>query len=180
VAARRLDAAPWLLVRPRTLSLRPRTTGFLTVSSRVPRTARAGDHGALIVLTTRPIRGARVAVRMRLGVVVVVRAPGRVSRRLELRRLRVRRARAGRVLDLYMANRGNVTELLPRRSVTVTLRRGRRVLARLYPAPREFLPRTIGIVSARYTGPVRGSATAFVEVSPGSGRTLRRTYHLRL
>jgi hypothetical protein len=180
VAGRRLDAARWLLVRPRRLSLRPRTTGSLTVSSLVPRGARAGDHGALIVLTTRPIRGARVAVRMRLGVVVVVRAPGPVSRRLELRRLRVRRIRGSRVLELYVANRGNVTEVLPRGRMTLTLRRGRRILARLHPAPRELLPRTVGIVSVRYRGRARGPATALVEVSPEPGRTLRRTYHLRL
>lgn len=180
VAGRRLDAARWLLVRPRRLSLRPRTTGSLTVSSLVPRGARAGDHGALIVLTTRPIRGARVAVRMRLGVVVVVRAPGPVSRRLELRRLRIRRLRASRVLELYVANRGNVTELLPRGRVSLTLRQGRRVLARVHPAPRELLPRTIGIVSVRYRGRARGPATAVVEVSPESRRLLRRTYHLRL
>lgn len=180
VPPRRLDAASWLVVRPRTLTLRPRATGSLTVSSLVPRGARAGDHGALIVLTTRPIRGARVAVRMRLGVLVVVRAPGRIIRRLELRRLRVRRLGASRGLDLYVANRGNVAEVLPRGRVTLTLRRGRRILARLHPAPRELLPRTIGIVSARYTGRLRGRATAVVELSTEPGRTARRTYYLRL
>ena len=180
VPPRRLDAASWLLVRPHSLSLRPRTAGSLTVSSLIPRGARAGDHGALIVLTTRPIRGARVAVRMRLGVVVVVRAPGPVSRRLELRRLRVRRLRASRVLELYVANRGNVTEVLPRGRVTITLRRGRRILAHLHPAPRELLPRTTGIMAARYVGRARGPATALVELSPAPGMTVRRTYHLRL
>jgi hypothetical protein len=180
VPRRRLDATSWLDVRPRTLSLGPRTTGSLTVSSLVPRGARAGDHGALIVLTTRPIRGARVAVRMRLGVVVVVRAPGALRHQLELRRLRVRRLRAARLLELYVANRGNVTEVLPRGRVTVTLRRSGRILAHLHPAPRELLPRTTGIVAARYAGRARGPATALVEVSPEPGRTLRRTYHLRL
>lgn len=180
VAGRRLGAARWLLVRPRRLSLRPRTTGSLTVSSLVPRGARAGDHGALIVLTTRPIQGARVAVRMRLGVVVVVRAPGPVSRRLELRRLRIRRVHATRVLELYVANRGNVTEVLPRGRMTLTLRRGRRTLARLHPAPRELLPRTIGIVSARYIGRARGPASALVELPYAPGRTLRRAFRIRL
>jgi hypothetical protein len=180
VPRRRLDAASWLLVRPRTLSLRPRATGSLTVSALVPRGARAGDHGALIVLTTRPIRGASVAVRMRLGVLAVVRAPGQITRRLELRRLHVRRVRAGHVLDIYVANRGNVTEVLPRGRVTVTLRDGRLTLARLHPAPRELLPRTIGIVSARYTGRARGRATALVEVSTESGRMVRRAFRIRL
>ena len=176
----RAAAASWLSVRPHVLSLRPRSEGSLTVSSIVPRNARPGDHGALIVLTTRPIRGARVAVRMRLGVLVVMRAPGRLTRRLELRRLRVRPLRSSRVVDLYVANRGNVTEVLKRGQSTVTLRRGRRILARLHPAPRELLPRTIGIMSARYAGRARGPATALVELAAESGRIVRRSYHLRL
>jgi hypothetical protein len=84
------------------------------------------------------------------------------------------------VVDLYVANRGNVTEVLKRGQSTVTLRRGRRILARLHPAPRELLPRTIGIVSARYAGRVRGPATALVELAAESGRIVRRSYHLRL
>ena len=54
-------------------------------SSRLPMTVEPGDHDALVLLTTRPRRGPAVAVRMRIGVVVVVRAPGRVVRRLALR-----------------------------------------------------------------------------------------------
>jgi hypothetical protein len=176
----RNDAAGWLTVRPRKIALRSRATGSLTISSSVPRGVRPGDHGALVLLTTRPIRGARVAVRMRLGVVVVVRAPGRVARRLELRRLRVRRVRSSRVLELYVANRGNVTEVLHRGRVTITLRRGGRILARLHTAPRELLPRTTGIAQARYAGRARGRATALVELSYDAGRTLRRAFAIGL
>jgi hypothetical protein len=174
-------ATSWLAVRPRRLVLRPGTKGSLTIVSRVPRRARPGDHSALVLLTTHPIRGARVAVRMRLGVVVVVRAPGRVSRHLELRRLRVRRVGRRRVLELVVANRGNVTEVLPSRCLTVTLRRRQSIFARLQPASRQLLPRTTGIVQVRYSGRVRGRITALVELSsePGGG-AVRRTYHLRL
>jgi hypothetical protein len=176
----RAAAASWLAVRPRTLSLRPRSTGSLTVSSLVPPGSRAGDHGALIVLTTRPIQGARVAVRMRLGVLVLVRAPGTVSRRLELRRLRVRRLRTSRILELYVANRGNVAEVLQRGRVTITLRRGRLVLTRLRPPPRELLPHSAGLVVARYVGRARGPVTAEVEVANGSGQATRRAFRIRL
>src|SRR5205823_9065125 len=93
-------AVSWLTVRPRRLVLPPGTKRPLTIASSVPRRARPGDHNALVLLTTRPIRGARVAVRMRLGIVVVVRAAGRTSRPLELRNLRVRRLGSRRMLDL--------------------------------------------------------------------------------
>ena len=180
VPRRRAAAASWIAVRPRTLSLRPRSAGSLTVSSLVPPGSRAGDHGALIVLTTRPIRGARVAVRMRLGVLVLVRAPGAVSRRLELRRLRVRRLRTSRMLELYVVNRGNVAEVLQRGRVTITLRRGRGVLTRLRPPARELLPHTAGLVVARYIGRARGPVTAEVEVANGSGKATRRAFRIRL
>jgi hypothetical protein len=175
------SARSWLTVRPRSLVLPPRTKASLTISARVPRRARPGDHNALVVLTTRPIRGARVAVRMRLGVVVVVRAPGRTSRQLELRRLRVRRTRSARVLELVVANRGNVSEVLQRGRISIVLHRGETVFARLQPPARGLLPRTIGIVQARYAGRVRGRMTALVELSYGpGGGVLRRAFHIRL
>jgi hypothetical protein len=177
----RRTATSWLTVRPRQLAIPPGRGASLTISSTVPRRARPGDHNALVLLTTSPIRGSRVAVRMRLGVVVVVRAPGRVSRRLELRRLRVRRIGSTRVLELLVANRGSVTETLQRERLTMILRRGRRIVARPQPAARELLPGTRGIVQARYAGRARGRVTAIVELSYGpGGTTLRRVYHLRL
>ena len=171
----------WLTVRPRRLALPPGTKGSLTIASHVPRRARPGDHNALVVLTTRPVHGARVAVRMRLGVLVVVRAPGRMSRRLELRRLRVRRIGPRRMLELLVANRGDVTEVLQRGRLKVTLRRGRRVVARLHAAVRELLPQTTGLAQARYSGRVRGRVTALVELAydPGGG-VVRRAFHIRL
>jgi hypothetical protein len=174
-------ATRWLTVRPRRLVLRPGAQASLSIHSHVPRRARPGDHDALVVLTTRPVRGANVAVRMRLGVMVVVRAPGRTSRRLELRRLLVRRVGRARILELMIANRGNVTEVLAGRRLTVTLRRGDRIVARLQPASRQLLPRTKGLVQARYAGRVRGRVAAIVELSDDAGGGLvRRTYHLRL
>ena len=88
------SAAGWLTLRPAHIRLAPHAAAALRVSARVPPRAEPGDHDALVLLSARPLGQARVSVRLRLGVVVVVRAPGAVVRRLKLRRLRL--ARRGR------------------------------------------------------------------------------------
>ena len=85
----RRTAAGWLGFRPRTLSLRPGATGSVTIASTVPARAEPGDHDALVLFTTRRRVTDGLAVRVRMGVVVVVRAPGAVVHRIELRALRV-------------------------------------------------------------------------------------------
>ena len=85
----RRTAAAWLGFRPRTLSLRPGATGSVTIASTVPARAEPGDHDALVLFTTRRRVTDGLAVRVRMGVVVVVRAPGAVVHRIELRALRV-------------------------------------------------------------------------------------------
>ena len=171
----------WLTMRPLRLAIRPGGTVPLVVSSKPPPKAEPGDHDALVLLTTRA-RGSGLAVRIRLGVVVVVRVPGKIVRRVELRSLRVRRQGHVRGLELLVANRGNVTEMLDRRCVTVSLRRGGRVLARLRPASRQLLPRTTGIVEMRYDGRARGWVSARVEVLARGPcvRTQRRVFRIRL
>jgi hypothetical protein len=119
---------------------------------------------------------------MRMGVVVVVRAPGVVVRRLELRGLRV--ARKGvrlRMLELRVANRGNVTESIARSNGTLSLfRRGRRI-AKLRVEPRDLRPRTRGVLQFVYRGAERGPITARADVTPdASGRVVRRTFRIRL
>ena len=172
----------WLTVRPLRLAVAPGGTAPLVVSSKPPLRAEPGDHDALVLLTTRPRLSGGLAVRMRLGVVVVVRVPGKIVRRLDLRSLRVRRQGRLRSLELLVANRGNVTEVLDRNCITVSLRRGGRVLARLRPAPRQLLPRTAGISEARYGGTVRGWVSARVEF-PARGpcvKTRPRVFRVRL
>lgn len=168
----RPGAARWLSVRPRAISLAPGATARVAVAASPPRRAEPGDHHAVVLFTTRPVRGGRVAVRMRLGVRVVVRVPGRIVRRLELQGLHVRRRG---MLDVSVANRGNVTERL---GLTVTLlRRGRRV-ALLRAAAREVLPRTRALVGLRHPKRLRGRVTALVELR---GPVLvRRVFQLRL
>src|SRR5581483_7218892 len=95
----RRTAVGWIAVRPRSLALRPGEARPLTVAAALPPRAEPGDHDALLLLTTRPRRRGGVAVRMRVGIVVVVRAPGRIVHRLELRALRlVRVAARARIL----------------------------------------------------------------------------------
>jgi len=174
-------AVSWLTVRPTRFLLRAGASRWLRITSRPPARAEPGDHDALVLLTTRPWRAAGVAVRMRIGVVVVVRAPGRVVRRLALgRRLRTRPDRGGRVLELVVVNNGNVTETLDRGRIRLTLRR-RRAVASLRSEPRELRPRTSGLVEFRYRGRLRGWVTvrARLGVEP-RGRMVTRTFRVKL
>jgi len=163
----RRPAATWLTMRPQRLLLAPGATAPLRVSAAPARRAEPGDHDALVLLTARVPRGTRVAVRMRIGVLVEMRVPGRIVHRLTLGRVRV--PRAG-VLELLVANRGNVTESLARLRVSV---RGRRLRAPV----RELLPRTKGIVQLRYRRAMHGRATVIVNLP---ARWVRRALHVTL
>jgi hypothetical protein len=175
------SAASWLRLRPTSLALPARTSASLVVSATVPPNAEPGDHDALVLLTTRPSAGARVAVRVRLGVVVVVRVPGTIVRRLELRGLRVARRAARRVLELRVRNRGNITETLAGIRVAVSRARTGRRLATLAAARRDVRPRTQGILEFCLPRAVRGAVNAYVVIPAVRGRSvIRRTYRLRL
>jgi hypothetical protein len=176
--ARAADA--WLTVRPRRVVVPSRGNASLTVTAKLPRRVEPGDHDALVVLTTRPQLAGGVAVRMRVGVRVVVRAPGGIVRRLDLRELRVRRAGRSRVLELLVVNRGNITETLFRSRVELTLRQSGRGQSRVRPATRELRPGTRGIVQFVYRGRLRGAVTAGVAVALERGPVSRRSYRLRL
>ena len=175
------SAAGWLGFRPRTLALKPGGTASVTITSRLPARAEPGDHDALLLFTTRPRARDGIAVRMRMGVVVVVRAPGTVVRRLELRSLAVAQRGRARVLELRVANRGNVTESIARASATLSLYRGGRRIAKLRAEPRELRPQTSGILQFRYRGSLHGPAIARIELAPdSSGRVVRRTFRVRV
>jgi len=175
------SSAFWLKLRPKRLMLPARTTASLLVSATVPPKAKPGDHDALVLLTTRPSPGARVAVRVRLGVVVVVRAPGKVVRRLELRRLWVTRRGGRRLLELRVGNRGNVTETLGRVHLTVSRARTGRRLATLVAARREVRPNTQAILDFRLRRRLRGAVIAHVVIPAVPGRRgIRRAYAIRL
>ena len=150
----------WLAVGPRRLTLAPGATATLTVSAHVPRRAQPGDHSELVLLTSRPPTRRDLPVRLRLGVVVVVRAPGKVVRRVSAISLRVRRAGKARVLGLLLANRGTVTESVGGPCAVLWLHRRGRILARLRAIERRILPHTRGLVELVYRGRLRGRLQA--------------------
>ena len=175
----------WLTVSPRHVRLAAGRTASVTISSRVPKRAQPGDHPALVLLTTRPTSASGVAVLMRLGVVVTVRAPGVVVHRLALTGARLRPKRR---IVVHLANRGNVTESLTPGRLSVTVERGGRVLQRLRVRRQDLLPHTRGIVELRPTRTIRGRCVVVVRldgrlrrfampVSVGSSRTMGLRSH---
>jgi len=114
----------------------------VTVSAHAVARAAPGDHAALVLLSTRPRGNAGVAVRMQLGVVVLVRVPGAIVHRLALGRVHVVR----RTLRVFVRNGGNVAERIGPRELAVELRRAGRVVARLRARTQELLPHSAGVV----------------------------------
>ena len=171
----------WLAVGPRRLTLAPGATATLTVSAHVPRRAQPGDHSELVLLTSRPPTRRGLPVRLRLGVVVVVRAPGKVVRRVSAISLRVRRAGKARVLGLLLANRGTVTESVGGPCAVLWLHRRGRILARLRAIERRILPHTRGLVELVYRGRLRGRLQATSPPPmPGCPRVRSPRFLLRL
>jgi len=158
-------------VRPRRLEIPAGRTETIAVTA-VPG-ASPGDHAAL-VLVSGAVAGRGVGVRLRIGVVVLVRGRGTVAHRLRLGSLRPHK----RTLELLLENRGNVTEHVDASRVHVVLRAGRRTI-RLRPVARELLPQSRGICVLRYGAHVRGRVRAQVTVDVG-GRLVRRSYALVL
>jgi hypothetical protein len=152
--------ASWLAVVPAKLTLAPGASRSITVVSKLPRRAQPGDHLELVLFTTHALPGRGLPVRVRLGVVVVVRAPGKIVHRLDLAGVRVRRAGGRPVVRLRFANRGNVIESLRPVCSRVVIRHGRVLLAMLSPPARRLLPRTSTLVDVAYNGRFRGSARA--------------------
>jgi hypothetical protein len=175
------QAMEWLRVRPARLVLRSRSRALLTLRVTADGRARPGDHQLRVLVVARPQRNSRVAVRLRVGVGVRIRMPGRIVRRLAVRGLRVRRNGPTRDLLVAVANRGNVTEQLGGR-VTVTLFQGGRLVSRLrLGGLRELFPGARTVLAMRYAGRARGLLTAVVKVRFGGRvRAVERRYRLRL
>jgi hypothetical protein len=160
----------WLTIAPRRLVLRGGARTVLTV--RAGPGASPGDHHVLVLVTGRPVDTPRVAVQLRLGVRLRIRAPGRLVRRVAVEGLHARRFKGKRTLVVSVANRGNVTEQL-RGRVRVTLVRHSRVISRLrFRRSRELFPGARAVVALPYAGSARGFVTAVVKVrgSPGGRR----------
>ena len=169
----------WLRIRPQRIRIGPGGKGILHLRAVPPARAAPGDHPALVLLTTRPLGVRQVRVRLRLGVIVVLRVRGRIVRRLDARALTVRRSGTRRLLDLRLVNRGNVTERPAGDGLRISLFRDRRKLATLRPRSVELLPHSAGIAVFAYRGRVRGVTVARVELpAPVGGK--RRSFHVRL
>jgi translation initiation factor IF-1 len=173
-AARR--AATWLRIRPARIVLRGGMSAELGVAWVPPRAATPGDHAALVLLTTRARPGAPVGVRLRIGITVVVHVPGRTRHALVVRALHVRARR--HVLQLVVANTGNVIEMLRNGAIEVSLVAQGRVVARLRSSARELLPHSTGVIELRYRGDVSARVSAHVVLRPPAGAVVRRTFRL--
>jgi hypothetical protein len=172
-------AARWLRLRPKRIRIAPHAKGILRVHAVPPRGARPGDHPALVLLTTRPLGVRHVRVRLRVGVVVVLRERGTVVRRLDARSLMVEHRGAARLLELRLVNRGNVTAEIGGPALRLSLLRGGRPFATLRPRRLELLPRSAGIAVFPYRGRVRGPVIARIRLrTPLRGPV--RWFHLRL
>jgi hypothetical protein len=181
VRAGKHSAQSWISVFPPRFVLPAGGSTTLAVTANVPRRAEPGDHDAVVLLMTEPARSAGLAVRLRLGVVIEIRAPGLVVHGLVLGGLRVRRNRQLRTLELLVANRGNVTEHLASERLTLALRRHGSAMGTLRPEPRDLLPRTRGLVLFRYRGRARGAVFVRATIhSDTNGSTVSRTYRIRL
>ncbi len=171
------DAAPWLKLSASTLrAVHGRTQ--LTISVRRVASAAPGDHRAVVLLTAAQPVSSGVLVRMRLGLIVSVRVPGKVLHRLMLGP-RVNVVRNRRTIELVLANRGNVTERIDGSRLSVILTRRGKAIAVLRPQPREFLPRSKGIAVFNYAPRLRGSFVARVTLRQSAALVVRR-YRLRL
>jgi hypothetical protein len=171
------DRSTRITVHPSRLTLAPGQSASVTVSSALRPGARAGDHAALVLLTTRPQSSGGVGVRVQIGVVVMVRVPGAVVHRLDVLGARVSRRRGTRVLEVALRNRGNVAERVGAPGLRVVVRRRGRVLARLRPVARELLPGARGLVACRV--PVRARGPAQVDIELPATRA-RRVFRVQL
>lgn len=163
----------WLRARPQALVLpRGGTASVQLAASPLPR-ASPGDHALAVLFSfADPLRRGGL-VRVRVGVVVVVRVPGAVRHRLAIVRLGRDRGR----LLLVVANRGNVEEVLGRGRVVLRLSRRGRVVATFRAPRRRLLAHGAALFAWRLPDRLHGRYTATVEV-PRPSRA--RAYPLRL
>jgi hypothetical protein len=119
-------------------------------------------------------------MRIRIGLVVSVRVPGRLVHRVEVRAVHVSRSGRQRLVEVTLANLGNVIEPIDAARFRLTMLRRGRVVARLRPEPRKLLPQATGLVDLRYSGPVRGRVAARIELGQAGRPPRTHSYWLRL
>jgi hypothetical protein len=174
-------AKTWLQIVPARLVLRSGESATLTLEVKPPRRAEPGDHQVLVLLTTRPLRGGRVNVQLRLGIRVRMVVAGRIVRQLTLGRLRVRHRHDARFMFVSVANRGTVTVQLRGRVTALLLRRGKQLARLSPPAQLALLPGARAVLALRYRGRMGGLVTVVVRIRLDAGtRIVERRYRIRL
>ena len=171
VAALR-DRGVLVVVRPGRLVLPPGGAAAATILVHVAPRTLPGDHASLVVFATRPRSSGGVGVRLRVGVVVVVRVPGAIVHRLRLARLALVR----RTLLIAVRNVGNVVEKLGPATLRIRLARGGRLPRRLGVPVRELLPG--GQTVLRFAAP-RSRGRVIVDLRTGDGSSVRAVRTLR-
>jgi hypothetical protein len=171
------DAGPLLRLSASTLRA-ARGHAQLTITARPASSAAVGDHTAVVLFEATQRGTAGVLLRLRVGLIVSVRIPGKVVHRLALgARASVLRTR--RTIEVAVANHGNVTEHIDNSRLTLVVVRGGRTVAVLRPSQRDFLPHSQGFVVFSYSQRLRGVCVARVGLRQSTGLTVRR-YRLRL
>jgi hypothetical protein len=178
----RAAPASWLFVSRTRLRIRAHAAAALTVRAGNLRQARPGDHSTLLLLSaTRPGRRA-IGVALRVGVVVVLRAPGPVRQRLSLGSVHLDRRGRRAILRIGIVNRGDLDEWIGGRRVLLRLRRAGRVVARPAIMPRRLLARSSGVLVASTSAQLRGRFQLEVRLarprprSPAARRVYRVTF----
>jgi hypothetical protein len=136
-----------------------------------------GDHTGALLLATRP-QGGAIPVAVRIGVVVTLRVPGRLLRRLVLGRARVSRGK----LVVPVRNVGDVDEWVGGRDVSLVVARAGRRPVRVFARPRHVLAHTRGLLELPWTVPRAAMLRVRTIVSPRLRPVVvpRRPYRLRL
>jgi hypothetical protein len=169
----------WFRVTPRLVRLAPGRSAAVQVTAAPAAGARAGDHAAVLLLASRFTGRGAVRLRIRVGVVVVVRVPGRIVRRVALGGLSVLRRGRARVLRLTVANPGDVDEWLSRSQLSIRLDRRGRTVAVLRGRSRRLLARSRGTFDFRWPRSKPGPLTVTATLA-WLGATRVRTYRLRM
>jgi len=183
---RKGSAKRWLSFSPKTLTLNAHKSGSLNVASHPAKHAGPGDHNALILFTTGPKGKGKVLVRTRIAVAVLVRIKGKLKRKLVAQSLSANHKKHRLTLTVY--NKGNINERLPKHNLTVTLKKGSRVVERISAPPRDILPRSRSVYELHYRHGLKGKLTALVTLRPVNGapagafapplKQVRRTFHI--
>jgi hypothetical protein len=162
------SAIDWVAVTPRHLVLAPGGTGRLEIGATPSRAATPGDYHVMVLLAGGGLVAptGQVAVRTQIGVNTIVRVGGKLRRALLVHRLRLHRGSRKSVFRLGVSNRGNVIERLLSGQVSVDLRKGRRLMARLVSGGRDVLPGESVMFAIPYYGPSLGVVTATAHVRP--------------